>query len=39
MVDQFCESDWRQPASIVLDIEDTCDTVHGHQQQFIASCR
>jgi hypothetical protein len=32
MVDQFCASYRRQPASIVLDIDDTCDTVHGHQQ-------
>jgi hypothetical protein len=32
MVDQFCESYRRPPASIVLDIDDTCDTVHGHQQ-------
>ena len=32
MVDLFCESYRRPPASIVLDIDDTCDTVHGHQQ-------
>jgi Transposase DDE domain group 1 len=32
MVDLFCESYRREPASIVLDIDDTCDTVHGHQQ-------
>jgi hypothetical protein len=32
MVDLFCQSFRRQPASIVLDIDDTCDTVHGHQQ-------
>jgi hypothetical protein len=32
MVDQFCDSYRRRPASIVLDIDDTCDTVHGHQQ-------
>lgn len=32
MVDQFCASYRREPASIVLDIDDTCDTVHGHQQ-------
>ena len=32
MVDQFCQSWRRAPASIVLDIDDTCDTVHGHQQ-------
>jgi len=32
MVDQFCQSWRRPPASIVLDIDDTCDTVHGHQQ-------
>jgi hypothetical protein len=32
MVDLFCASYRREPASIVLDIDDTCDTVHGHQQ-------
>jgi Transposase DDE domain group 1 len=32
MVDQFCASYRRVPASIVLDIDDTCDTVHGRQQ-------
>jgi hypothetical protein len=32
MVDLFCQSYRRSPASIVLDIDDTCDTVHGHQQ-------
>ena len=32
MVDQFCESYRRPPTSIVLDIDDTCDRVHGHQQ-------
>lgn len=32
MVDLFCESYRRPLASIVLDIDDTCDTVHGHQQ-------
>ncbi|HEV2279754.1 MAG TPA: IS1380 family transposase [Acidobacteriaceae bacterium] len=32
MVDQFCES-WRcAPAAITLDIDDTFDAVHGHQQ-------
>ena len=32
MVDQFCDSYRRAPGSIVLDIDDTLDTVHGHQQ-------
>jgi hypothetical protein len=32
MVDQYCESYARKPRSIVLDIDDTFDAVHGHQQ-------
>ena len=32
MVDQFCASWQRAPASIVLDIDDTFDAVHGKQQ-------
>jgi Transposase DDE domain group 1 len=32
LVDAFCESYRRAPSSITLDIDDTCDTVHGHQQ-------
>jgi hypothetical protein len=32
MVDQFCESWRRAPAAITLDIDDTFDAVHGHQQ-------
>ncbi len=32
MVDLFCASWARPPASIVLDIDDTLDRVHGHQQ-------
>jgi Transposase DDE domain group 1 len=32
MVDLFCKSYRRAPQSITLDIDDTCDTVHGHQQ-------
>jgi len=32
MVDQFCASYRRAPGSIVLDIDDTFDAVHGHQQ-------
>jgi hypothetical protein len=32
MVDQFCKSYRRVPASITLDIDDTFDAVHGHQQ-------
>ena len=32
LVDGFCESYRRAPSSITLDIDDTCDMVHGHQQ-------
>jgi hypothetical protein len=32
MVDLWCESHPRPPQSIMLDIDDTADTVHGHQQ-------
>ena len=32
MVDQFCKSYRRTPSSITLDIDDTFDAVHGHQQ-------
>jgi hypothetical protein len=32
MVDLWCESHGSAPRSIVLDIDDTADTVHGHQQ-------
>lgn len=32
LVDIFCRSFPRPPASITLDIDDTCDPVHGHQQ-------
>jgi len=32
MVDQFCASFRRAPSSITLDIDDTFDAVHGHQQ-------
>ena len=32
MIDQFCASYRRPPASIVLDIDDTVDAVHGRQQ-------
>jgi Transposase DDE domain group 1 len=32
MVDQFCASWKRTPASIILDIDDTFDAVHGKQQ-------
>jgi hypothetical protein len=32
MVDQFCASYRHAPSSITLDIDDTCDRVHGHQQ-------
>ena len=32
MVDLFCKSFAKQPGAITLDIDDTCDVVHGHQQ-------
>jgi hypothetical protein len=32
MVDLWCKSYGRAPKSITLDIDDTADTVHGHQQ-------
>jgi len=32
MVDLWCQSHPRQPRAITLDIDDTADTVHGHQQ-------
>jgi hypothetical protein len=32
MVDLWCQSYRRPPRSITLDIDDTADTVHGHQQ-------
>ena len=32
LVDLFCRSFSGPPAAITLDIDDTCDPVHGHQQ-------
>jgi len=32
MIDAFCDSYRHRPRSIVLDIDDTFDAVHGHQQ-------
>ena len=32
LVDIFCRSFSIPPAAIALDIDDTCDAVHGHQQ-------
>lgn len=32
MVDLWCQSHAKPPRSITLDIDDTADTVHGHQQ-------
>jgi len=32
MVDLWCKSCGRAPKAITLDIDDTADTVHGHQQ-------
>jgi hypothetical protein len=32
MIDQFCSSYRRAPKSIILDVDDTIDAVHGNQQ-------
>ena len=32
LVDAWMDSYARAPASVMLDIDDTCDVVHGHQQ-------
>jgi len=32
MIDLWCQSHCKPPASITLDIDDTVDVVHGHQQ-------
>jgi hypothetical protein len=32
MVDMYCSSYHRPPASVTLDIDDTCDVAHGNQQ-------
>ena len=32
LVDQLMASYERTPASVILDIDDTCDVAHGHQQ-------
>jgi hypothetical protein len=32
LVDQWIASYDREPASVILDIDDTCDVAHGHQQ-------
>ena len=32
LVDIFCRSFLAPPAAITLDIDDTCDAVHGRQQ-------
>jgi hypothetical protein len=32
LVDQWMASYDQEPASVILDIDDTCDVVHGHQQ-------
>ena len=32
LVDQWMESYATAPDGVVLDIDDTCDVVHGHQQ-------
>ena len=32
MVDLWCDSHKKPPLAVTLDFDDTCDTVHGHQQ-------
>lgn len=32
MVDIYCASYAKPPAAVTLDIDDTVDVVHGHQQ-------
>ncbi|MET4348802.1 hypothetical protein ABIC07_008328 [Bradyrhizobium sp. RT9a] len=32
LVDAWMDSYPREPASVTLDTDDTCDVVHGHQQ-------
>jgi len=32
LIDQWTASYEREPVSVILDIDDTCDVVHGHQQ-------
>jgi len=32
LVDQWMASYGQEPVSVILDIDDTCDVVHGHQQ-------
>jgi hypothetical protein len=38
-VDQWMDSYERAPASGTLDIDDTCDVVHGHQQLSLFNAR
>jgi hypothetical protein len=39
MVDLWCKSHRRAPKAITLDIDDTADTVHGHQQLSLFNAR
>ena len=39
LVDIFCRSFAVPPAAITLDIDDTCDPVHGHQQASLFNAR
>ncbi len=32
LINLFCRSFPAPPAAITLDVDDTCDAVHGHQQ-------
>ena len=39
LVDLFCRSFGAPPAAITLDIDDTCDAVHGHRRRGPICCR
>ena len=38
MIDIYCGSYPRPPAAVTLDIDDTVDVVHGHQQLVVVQC-
>ena len=39
LVDNSCRSFPAPPAAITLDVDDTCDRVHGHQQLSLSNAR
>src|SRR6202451_1001371 len=39
MIDTYCASYKRPPRSVTLDIDDTVDVVHGHQQRLVRRIR